>query len=172
MSARMYFSGVDVSLEISDDEFDRMKRAVEKSGNVTLQPFRNMASGAIINLAHVSAIIPDALPDPKEQFKETDVWAEPTYTEKVVLVGAGGKVEEEFTNPTTITMQDLNTIMKAKNLKPADLVAALEYSSATIRMALKGDRISQEFSDKVRATYPEFFTQPEQDPQFHPADEG
>lgn len=171
MSARMYFSGVDVSLEISDDEFDRMKRAVEKSGNVTLQPFRNMASGAIINLAHVSAIIPGDVQDEKpvvyaNQPVPTGVWVEPDGYDSADVDGCC------IGTAPLITVDDLNAIIDAKKLKPADLVTALGYSSATVRMALKGDRISQEFSDKVRATYPEFFTQPEQDPQFHTADEG
>ena len=164
MSAKMYFGdGLDVT--ITDDEYIRFRNAVGKSSNMTLQPFRNMAGGVIVNLNHVQAIVPDAVPQSPE------AWVEPTYNTEVQVEfqDKGEPVSEQ-----TITMDDLNAIMTTKKLKPADLSAALEYSPATVRMALKGDRISAEFSDKVRATYPEFFTTPESNltPQFHPADEG
>ena len=161
MGAKMFFNDVEMSVTISTDEYNRFRKAVEKSANIVLQSFRNMNNGVIVNLNHVSAIVPDAVSP------EVPVMvAEPIMNGAVV---PPPDVEQETAPPAPVTRANLNDIMEAKKLKPHDLSAALAYSAATVRMALKGDRISDEFAAKVVATYPEFFPGP-QKPQFHPAE--
>ena len=139
-------------VEISDDEYRRIRRAIEKSSTMVFQSFRVFGSGVIANMADVALIEPGAGWDAE------DVRQPQPPTQEMPEPDAEQAVENKQPKAPGLTSKQLNDLMVASGLDTGDVAAATAYSQATVRMALKEDnRISSEFAAKVRAAYPDFF---------------
>jgi len=134
----------DVEIKISDKEYDRFKRNAERNpslGRVVLK------SGTIINLHKFSHITPSRL-DGIEENEDLSLIPEEIETEKKSL-----KQEESESSEPVLTGKQISEIIKKSKLTGPEFVESLGFPKATLRMAVKENRVKPEFSNAIREKY-------------------
>ena len=166
-TARVYISGFG-EIEISSDKYRRLKKMAERTPE-----FYGLNNGIVIGLRHLAAVFPGAA-DLEDLGPTPAVIQTPVKPE-----GADGGVEgaentgEGSGDVVKITPQQIKNVMEEHNLSVNALAKEVGYSTATVRMAVKGDRISDDFSAAMMNKYfnPKEDEEPKAGPEPEPTDE-
>lgn len=150
MSAKIVTAG-GFELPISDLEYSKFLKKARRAGWAEMYVFDD---GTIIPMTNLIAVCPPETGMPPAAVGDVMTPVANLFEAPVFEATLGVSQEESDENKI-----DANVIRKLKEkhkLTDADFAASVGYSQATLRMALKGDRVSQEFSDAVKAKYPDW----------------
>ena len=124
-------------IKLTDDDFSRVSQRAKALGkSYTLQ------SGTIVNLEHFVHITPEV--DQGEDNAEV-VEQIPEATEEP-------EPEEDDGTPE-LTSAEIRKVKEVNELTMEQLAQSIGYSQASVRFAMKGDRISADFKKAFRAKY-------------------
>jgi len=144
--AKMLIGGQEITL--TDKELIRMRKKASRHEF----GFEQLESGIIVNLNEVTAIIPESWDIANAPIVQHGAPYDAEIVETFGEMPVHGETQDDEPG-FRVSGPQVEMLIEKTGLNKAAFAATVGFSPATVHMAIKEGRVSQEFSDAIKAKY-------------------